>query len=261
MAFASMRAPLLGLLLLAPGSAGAQSLTIPAELGSPAPTVRMRAFKALARAAGAPDANGSRISPLVTRAQSQDDLASALIALLEREVAFMAVATPDILAGDYGDAYLGDLSITVARLREPRALPSLMHFIHMSESVATEVVALGEPAIQPLLATLDSPHRLRQPAAARALGRIMERRSELGVTDRSATEVRIGLLRAVRDPDHFILRENAAIALGSFNEPDVRAEMERLATSDTYSEQRGRAGTPRRFPVREVAQAWLARAR
>jgi hypothetical protein len=99
---------------------------------------------------------GPRIDLLSAQGKRQANLADALIRLLEKENAIVAAAKPGSLSEPYSTMYYPDVFVTVARLRNPRALKALIPPIGNGDVIATEVAALGDVAVPELIRALEN---------------------------------------------------------------------------------------------------------
>jgi hypothetical protein len=251
------------LLVLAGGAiAEGQRIDVPlARLESTVDDTRVKAFYEMVERAGrgqgpAPGGSlGPRTDLLALRARGQSDLAVALIALLERETARINSAPRGSLPESFTAGYYPDVFVTVARMKDVRAVRALMPVIQNGDVVQTGIADLGEAAIPEVVGALSGGDQLRQFGAARTLGKIAARAGELNVSATSMATIRTALLGATTDRQNFILRKAAVEALQPFGDENVRVEMQRLATSDDYV-LTGPDGR-RVYPVREAADAWL----
>lgn len=177
------------------------------------------------------------------------EVSAALIALLERE------NRPDPAKDALPeDSYIGDLIMSVAQLKDPRAVYALAGAIATGKLAEDGLVALGQSAVPVLVNLLRSPseHEMKRAASAKVLGEIASAHSAVRV-DTSA--IRAALVASLRDPSMFV-RRKAVLALESFADQEIREAMQSLAASDSAT--RMRAGK-RIFPVRDAAQLWLQR--
>lgn len=242
-----------------------QQISISTELRSPSASVRAKAFYELLAAASKgqphrPGWRGPRTDLLAARARTQDDLATSLIDLLQRENAIVAgaLARPASLPKDFdGVGYYGDLSSTVAGLRDPRAIDALVGAMSGNGPIESAVADFGGVAVPAVIRALNSADQHQRWSAVLVLRTMTSRKDELRLTGDATRSITQALLRVIQDRQTPLAREAAIQALMPISGEDIRAVMERVAATDTtrgYSPK-----TVSRYPAREAAQAWLAK--
>lgn len=191
---------------------------------------------------------------LAAHPADRDRIAVALIDLLERENERIRLDPPIMTEGDA--MYHGDLVWAVATLRDPRALRGLLAANVSGNAAANGLVALGDTAVQGVIALLrSSPHWLARAGAAHTLGKMAASDSAgQALSAESMSAIRAALLSAALNDERGRVREMTVLALIHFPDPDVRRVMVELARTDTYSPQYGPVG---RYTIREAAQGWL----
>jgi hypothetical protein len=235
----------------------AQHISIPtARLTSDNPSVRADAFfelvssaerttPAAARKGGL---RGPRTDLLVRRAHAQDDLALALIRLLERENAFELTSAATIPEG-WGDGYYAYLGDAVAALNDRRSVKALVGAINLGYEEMHTVAGFGELAVPELLRELHTGHD--RVGAASTLGMILKAQSENGLTDKTRASLKANLLNVVKTKGDYLLRRNAIKALETFSDEDIRALMVDVSTNEPAAE-----GSEL---VKEAANNWLTK--
>jgi hypothetical protein len=242
-------------------AAEAQTVNVPsARLRSAVDTVRMAAFYEMARAAyvETPHSQASPTSFLVARAKTQPNLAIALIELLEREHAVIAAAPKGSLSSEYLGDYVGDLETTVARMHDPRSVNALAGGIGSSDVVRTAIAGFGEPAVVPIVAATRNPDRDERVGAVLTMKKLLADRAVRPLSDGAVSALRETLMRVLMSREDAFTRASAVEALGTLSDSGIRAEMVRIAATDTTT---GYAppGRPTVYPVKAAAQKWLAR--
>jgi hypothetical protein len=241
-------------------SAEAQAINVPsARLRAATDTTRMAAFYEMALAADAHDRHPQDppTSFLAARARTQPNLAVALIDLLERENAVVAAAPKGSLSSEYFGDYYVDLEVTVARMRDPRSLNALIPGIGTSDVIRTTIAGFGEAAVGPIVAATRSTDRDERVGAVRTMEKLLADRTIRPLSGGAVSELRETLLRVLMSHEDAFTRASAVEALGSLSDDGIRAEMARLAATDTTSAY-APPGRPR-YPVRAAAQKWLAK--
>jgi hypothetical protein len=257
------RLPLL-LILFFSREASPQQIAISTQLRSPSASVRARAFYDLVAAAskGQPRRSGwrgPRTDLLAARARAQEDLATSLIDLLQRENVIVADAPAHRapLPKDFdGEGYYGDLSSTVAGLRDPRAIAALVGAMSGNGPIESAVADFGGVAVPAVIRELNNPNQYQRWSAVLVLRTMTSRKDELRLGSDATRSITRALLRVIQDRQTPLAREAAIQALMPMSGDDIRAVMESVAAADTtrgYSPK-----TASRYPAREAAQAWLA---
>jgi len=239
-----------------------QHVSVPAaQLASGSDSIRSAAFFEMVSAASQgssprPGYAGPRIDLLVARAKQQDALATALISLLERENAYLA--TSPKLDEDYGDGYYGYVVMAVVKLNDKRAVRALVGSINNGDAVTSAVARFGEAAVPELINALGTARADKRADAAYTLGKIIAKRVELNISDKSTAAIKTALLGAMTDQKNIDLRVNAVKALMPLKGDDIAAAMRVASTSDT-GRLRLRPGKPETYPVRDASKAWLTK--
>ena len=212
---------------------------------------RVSAFYAFLRAGGdlpgAYDQTRGLLQPLSR--PDREKVAGVLIAILEREVARLRNYEPG--NGDQMDfSYLGDVVASVTALKDRRAVPSLVAMIGTGNLATDGLADLGEYAVPMVVETLDSEETIARAGATTTLGKIAQRRSELGLGAGTVATVRAVLMSALED-ESFMVRRRAIDGLMSYSGDDIRQAMEELEASDPYQNPLGQ------WTVRVAAREWL----
>lgn len=195
-------------------------------------TVRSAAFYRILRIAGAGAPFRSNPKRLASYAHKHPQLATALIALLERENAFvskLAVVTEgkDKMEGG-DDPYYTDLIESVEELRDVRAVNALLG-IYGGDSPSNGLGMLGQAAVPGLLAKLrSSGNHSTRVISADILGMMVNAR----MRGLDTAAIKSGLLQKLTDPD-WLVRVNIIEALCGFSGQDVRGPIAAVAVSDT----------------------------
>jgi hypothetical protein len=242
-------------------SAEAQTIKVPlARLRSATDTTRMAAFYEMEDAADGhvQHPKDPPTSFLAARASGQPNLAIALIELLERENAVVAVAPKGSLSGEYLGDYKGVLETTVARMNDPRSLNALIPGIASSDVVRTTIAGFGEAAVAPIVAATRSTDRDERVGDVRTMRKLLADRAVRPLSGGAVSTVRETLLGILESRADAFTRVSAVEALGTLSDDGIRAEMAHLAATDTTA---GYAppGRPTLYPVKAAAQKWLAR--
>ncbi len=253
--------PLLLILFFHRG-ASPQQIPISTGLRSPSASVRARAFYDLVDAAskGQPRRSGwrgPRTDLLAARARAQDDLATSLIDLLQRENVIVAdaVARRASLPKDFdGEGYYGDLSSTVAGLRDPRAIDALVGAMSGNGPIESAVADFGDLAVPLVVREVSSGDRYRRRGAVLTL-LTMTTRSGSSLSAASQSSIAHALLQVVQDttsPD----RGPAIEALVPLSNEEIRPVMEAIVAKEPTESRAPRSfhGT---LTVIGGAQTWL----
>ena len=187
---------------------------------------------------------------LLDRASDRSAISNALIALLEREQKVTFSAAEGSLPEWYGD-YIGDLIVSVGRLKSPSAVNALLGFITTGGGAIDGLIDIGPTALPPLLRVVDSSDVMVRSSAAIALGRMATRKAEIGLTAQQVTDIRAKLLAKLSDSQPNV-RAGAIYGLRAFNDGVVRSAVLQLQ-QDSYSV----GGAERRYPVRDAVKEWL----
>jgi hypothetical protein len=254
----------IGLCALAyPMIATAQRMVIPRQqLAASSDSVRIEAFSGLMKQAlrlQAGPAKGVRsvATPtvaLAAEAERSPELRSALVDLLNRENARLSV-TPMLTSGESFSEYYVNVATTVARMQDPTVFRSLLPAIDNGDVMTSGIAAGGEQAVPDVLTILrDRSVSTRRYGAAITLGKIARGAGGPGVSAGALRTIRDGLLDAAHDSTDYVVRIVAIRALDSFDDPELRAAMARIASADSATSPRG---ATRIYPVRKAAQQWL----
>jgi hypothetical protein len=251
----------LALTLSAASICNAQRLTVPvSRLQSPSDSVRASAFFAMAEAARQMSHQpsvlvGPPIDLLVAQAKKQPDLASALIALLERENAF--IASGAVRDDEYGDGYYLYVVNAVASLGDKRALKALMPSINSGDFVTTAVADIGKEAVPELTRSLSQSPANQRVGAARALGKIVANRQKLNIDDITLGSIKRTLLASATDASgSFALRSSAIAGLMPLSGQDISTVMHSIANKESGKGIRNPDGRLI-YPVRDAARKWI----
>jgi HEAT repeat protein len=182
------------------------------------------------------------------------------IGWLDREADYAArhfQNTGEGLSEDYGDYYI-ELTLFVARLKDPRSIVALTKVTDVSGRVSTTLAEFGEPAVQPVLRQLQSP--LLRNSTVYTLGKFIEG-NETGrchIAESSVQTIRQALLEAVVDASP-TTRVAAVNALKYFRrDTEVMRTIQHLASDDPYGVVRDPSTGKQIYPVRQAAAAALA---
>ena len=250
--------------LLCQPTAAAQRLVIPnQQLAASSDSVRVEAFNGLLNQAvrlqvASTKAAGTSIKPtvaLAAAARQDPSLRNALVELLNHENARLALS-PNVMSSESSlGGYYADIAVTVARMGDPGVYRSLLPAIDNGDVVTTGIAAAGAQAAPEVLAILADPSvKTRRYGAAITLGKIAKNAAGLGVSAATLQSIRNGLLIAMHDSSDHVARIAAIGALSSFDDPELRTEMARVAEEDDATSLRG---STRVYPVRLAAQRWL----
>jgi HEAT repeat protein len=218
---------------------------------------------AAARAGQPPraDWSGPRTDLLTARARHQDDLATALIALLDHENGLIkaAAAGHSALPSDFdAEGYYIDLVYTVAGLRDPRALHALIPAIGNGQPMRSAIAEFGETAVPDVMAALNDPRWSTRLGAIETLDLLVQQQSTHPLTGNSLNVIRSRLLASLRTTTDWSLRLPLINALESFSGDDIRAVMEQIAAREPPPARPLPAGA-RNLDPGVAARQWLAR--
>lgn len=201
-------------------------------LGDPDPGVGLAASRALGRI-GNPDTTGALLVAMDHPSEHVRLGAARALGMMQAGAAVAPLS--EMFLGGEG------LAVTVAaealgRIATPAAVATMLEPLadltmtgHRHAALAALETA-GEPAVEPLVALLDSDSGHIRRNAAEALG---------WVGSPAATDALVGALRNDRDAG---VREQAAWALGQIGDPAVRAALARAELRDPAAAVRAQAG-------------------
>jgi hypothetical protein len=231
----------------APAGAGAQA---------PAPTAE--------RAPGQPwEAHARTLLELQAKGQtltSEERL--RLINMLNEDMDYANTRSAQQPGGEADESfgeYLIDLSSTVARLKDPRALPVLVRVMDVSDGIDSAIAEFGDPAVAPVVAAAADPDM--RPAAADTLGLLLKGRplKRNSLTDAGADQVAAALAKLAADPAPLVrARAVKALAFAKPSESTLKL-VQGLASADPAQRAgKGKSTQQVVYPVRDAAAATLS---
>jgi hypothetical protein len=156
----------------------------------------------------------------------------------------------------YGE-YVIDLSLTVARLRDRRALPALVKVMDISDGICEAVAEFGDDAVGPVLGQLSNP--TERSSAVETLGLLLKGQhlKKNSLSPRSASQIQKQLLALTTDPSGSIRK--LAVQSLAFGKPSLESlnTLRKLSVEDPYQKVRSTEGNRVIYPVREEAKATL----
>jgi hypothetical protein len=247
------------LALLYAAAIEAQDIPVPSRrLASPVDTVRMNAFYQMAGAADDHVHHPERpfTSFLAARAHTQPALASALIALLNRENAVVASTRPNALPPGYLGDYYMTVKVTVARMKDPASVDALLAGTGNSGAIMDALISFGDAAVPGVLRQIQSTDPSVRNVAVATLRYMVEEQAQNHLSAASIARIVPALLLTARNPAEGN-REDAIRGLMPLANPEIRPVMQSLA-SDMSPSLRV-SGRPDRYGVSDAAKEWLAR--
>jgi hypothetical protein len=153
--------------------------------------------------------------------------------------------------------YYADLISAVSNLRDPRALKGLLGAIDTGGMARRGLADLGPVAVDAVIEkSHDANIRIRS-CAISVLGEFLERLEAVQANPEAAAKAHRAIKAALDDPDS-IVRSSAAGSLATLrDEPDAKARLEAVASSDPGASWWRTEGRPE-FPARDSAAAILA---
>lgn len=158
---------------------------------------------------------------------------------------------------DYGE-YLVDLALTVARLKDKRALPALVKVMGISRGICTTIAEFGDDAVSPVMAQLNRPEGRWSAVATLGLFLKGQRLGKNSLSMEAADRIQKQLLALTGDPSGLIrMLAVQSLAFAKPN-PDSVGVLQKIANEDPYEKSSTTDGaTTSVYPVREEATATL----
>jgi hypothetical protein len=159
----------------------------------------------------------------------------------------------------YGD-YVTQLALTVASLKDSRAILALVKVMDISQGICTAIAEFGDAAVDPVIGALANPDLDIRLGAVDTLGFLLkgQQLKKNALSDPSAERIQAELDKITADPEPLI-RQVAVHSL-EFAKPtsETRNLISNLLTSDPAVDVRTIDGPPHNiYPVRDEAAATL----
>jgi len=165
--------------------------------------------------------------------------------------------TSEGVGEDYGD-YLVDLALTVARLKDKRALPALVKAMAISRGICSAIAEFGDDAVGPVIAQLNRPEE--RWSAVATLGLLLEaqRLGKNSLSMEAAEHIQKQLLALTGDSSGLIRMIAVQDLAFAKPNPDSVSVLQKIANEDPYQKPVSADATNVIvFPVREAAAATL----
>lgn len=168
----------------------------------------------------------------------EEEIKTALISLLEKEITLRKTGKRPITKGEGYGEYLLDLVSTVTYIKDLKALPVLVETIGgkvgQSHHIGKAIANFGEPAIDPVISKLKDKNNQDRSDAAFVLENILEKRKEgkLKISNDGKNKIKKVLIESLQDDKNKYVRIHAVKGLGSVEDKDVIPILKSIPKTD-----------------------------